>query len=99
MVAFSAAFGYLPPHEQCMVDALAPAGRQDAFWADVERDGARCREAADDRPKAPYGVDAQPLRAALGLWRLRRFRCHWNEWREGLRVWNWAKRRWEVHDR
>ena len=31
-MAFSAAFGHLRPHEQCLVDALAPAGRQDAFW-------------------------------------------------------------------
>ena len=52
----------------------------------------RARLAHPDDPLEPY----EP---PLGLWRLRVLRCRWLEWREGLRVWNWRERRWEVHDR
>lgn len=110
--AFAATFGHLPADQQLVAFSMLEPAWEAGCWADLARAtereadrpqgalrgaGGRLRSllirARLARPDDPW----EPHEWPLGLWRLRRMRCHWYEWREGLRVWSWSERRWEVH--
>ena len=87
VAAFAAAYGHLPPHEQALVDALAPAGAQDGFWADLERDAARWRDTAGVPPEALQRAAERLLRAFLARVALLPPHDPWAVWEPPLGLW------------